>query len=92
MVQLGLRKLEKYIREGEPILLFKECAEEGESYLTKRQFNRFLMATEIQELSDRDIRKALNKKLFSYYPSGKMIFEDFLILFHLKKQEPTQKQ
>ena len=41
-------KLQKYVRESDAIELFRECDEEGEGYLTKKQFNKFMVATDIK--------------------------------------------
>ena len=48
MLRLGLLKLQKYVRDGDPIELFKECDEEQNGYLTKGEFNKFMVATDIK--------------------------------------------
>lgn len=47
--------------------LFNDCDPEGTGYLDKRRFNKLLISTDIKELSDRNIRHVLIKKIFSYY-------------------------
>ena len=51
-----------------------------------------MVATDIKELSDNNIRHVLIKKLFSYYPNNKMTFKDFLSLFKLKEEDVKKKQ
>ena len=51
-----------------------------------------MVATDIKEFSDHNIRHVLIKKLFSYYENGKMTLQNFLSLFKIKEEEIKKNQ
>ena len=72
MLKLGLKKLDIYIKKNDVIELFNDCDPENTGYLDKRRFNKLLISTDIKELSDRNIRHVLIKKIFAYYKNEQM--------------------
>jgi hypothetical protein len=68
IIKIGLYKLQEFIKKHEnPLAFLKEFDQDGNNSLSKNEFNSFLLATDIRELSSKDIRRIVIEHIYKYY-------------------------
>ena len=85
VVRIGLHQLQEFIKKHpSPIVFFYEFDSDENGSISKVEFGKLLVATDIREFQSKDIRKMLVDHLFSYFPKGEMTVKDLANFFKIK--------
>jgi hypothetical protein len=74
MIRIGIYKLQEFIKNHkDPLGFLKEFDRDGNGGVSKNEFNSLLLATDIRELSSKDIRRIVIEHIYKYFLPRKEI-------------------
>ncbi len=93
VVKIGTHKLQEFINHHpNPILFFVEYDLDKSGAISKVEFCRMLVATDIKEFVSKDIRKMLVDFIYKYFPKGEITIEELAHFFKIPYEAPKQPQ
>jgi hypothetical protein len=89
MIRIGIYKLQDFMRKHEaPHAFLREFDRDGNGGISKNEFNSMLLATDIRELSSKDIRRIIIEHIYKYYqPRKEITLKELADFFKLNKNE-----
>ncbi len=87
VVRMGLYKLQEYMTKlTNPMVYFQDFDVDGNFSISKTEFNKILVATDIKEFASREIRKMIVDHIFKYFPKGEISISELCSFFKLAQK------
>lgn len=93
MIRIGIYKLQEFMKKHEaPLAFLKEFDRDGNGGLSKNEFNSLLLATDIRELSSKDIRRIVIGHIYKYFhPRQEITMKELADFFKLNTNQQPQR-
>jgi hypothetical protein len=94
MIRIGIYKLQEFMKRHEaPLVFLREFDRDGNGGLSKNEFNSLLLATDIRELSSKDIRRIVIVHIFKYFqPRQEITMKELADFFKISSNQQPQTQ